>query len=104
MKAILKSLGAAAALALLAGVLFQVTQAGQPKAPPSPQALLQALAEAGKPGPEHNKLEPFVGQWTFTMMLLTDPNQPPAEMKGTVERNWIMHARFFHESPRGTCA
>jgi hypothetical protein len=104
MKMILKSFGAAAALALLLGVLFQVTHADEPKTPPNPEALLQALAEAGKPGADHKKLEPFVGQWTFTMKLWTDPNQAPAELKGTLERKWIMDGRFVQETARGACA
>jgi hypothetical protein len=104
MKMILKSLGAAAVLALLVGVLCQVTRADEPKAPPSPEAFFKALAEAGKPGPEHKKLEPFVGHWTFTMKLWTDPSQAPAELKGTIERKWIMDGRFVQESARAECA
>jgi hypothetical protein len=104
MRAIPKVVGAAAALALLLGVLVQLTQADEPKAPPSPDALLKALAEAGKPGAEHKKLEPFVGQWTFTLKLWTDPKQAPAELKGTIERKWIMDGRFVQETARGECA
>jgi hypothetical protein len=94
----------AVALALLWGIVFQVAQADEPKAPPSPEALLKALAEAGKPGAEHKKLQPFVGNWTFTMKLWTDPNQAPAELKGTIERKWIMDGRFVQETARGECA
>ena len=97
-------LACAAALALLCGVLLRVTQAGAQEKPPSPQELLKALAEAGKPGAEHKKLQPFVGQWTFTMKLWTDPNQPPAELKGKIERKWIMDGRFVQETARGECA
>jgi hypothetical protein len=104
MKAIPKWVGAAAALALLLGVLFHATRAGDPKTPPSPEALLKALAEAGKPGAEHKKLEPLVGTWTFTMRLWTDPKQPPAELKGALERKWIMDGRFVQETARGECA
>ena len=103
MKAIRSLASAAAALALL-GMLCQVAQAQDAKQPPSPEALLKALAEAGKPTAEHKKLEPFVGQWTFTMKFWTDPSQPPAELKGTIERKWIMDGRFVQETARGTCA
>ena len=103
MKTIARSVGSAAALALLLGVLVAVAQAEEPKTPPSPEALLKALAEAGKPGPEHQKLQPFVGHWTFTMKFWTDPSQPPAELKGTVERKWIMDGRFVQETVRGEC-
>lgn len=104
MKAILKTTCLGAALALVLTLLVGLTQAGGAKTPPSPEQLLQALAEAGKPGPEHKKLQPFVGNWTFTMKLWTDPSQPAAEMKGTTERKWIMDGRFVHETTRGECA
>jgi len=93
-----------AALALLGGVLLHVSQAGEPKTPPSPDELLKALADAGKPGAEHKKLQPLVGQWTFTMKLWTDPSQPPAELRGAIERKWIMDGRFIQETARGECA
>src|SRR5262245_50348361 len=104
MRTIGRSVCAAAALALLLGGLFPVARAGEPKTPPSPEALLKALAEAGKPGAEHKKLQPFVGRWAFTMKLWTDPSQPPAELKGTIERKWIMDGRFIQETARGECA
>jgi hypothetical protein len=104
MKAIPKLVGAAAALALLLGVLVQAARAEEPKTPPSPEALLKAIAEAGKPGAEHKKLEPLVGQWTFTLKFWTDASQPPAELKGTIERKWIMDGRFVQETARGECA
>jgi hypothetical protein len=104
MIAISKLVGTATASALLLGALFPVARAAEPKTPPSPEALLKALAEAGKPGPEHKKLEPFIGQWTFTMKLRTDPSQAPAEMKGTIERKWIMDGRFVQETARAECA
>ena len=104
MKPILRTMGMAAALALGLVVLANLSLAQDAKAPPSPEALLKALAEAGKPGVEHKKLEPFVGQWTFTMKLWTDPSQTPAELKGTIERKWIMGGRFVQETARGACA
>ena len=104
MKTIARFVLAAAALALLVGVLRHAAQADQPKTPPSAEALLKALAEAGKPGPEHMKLQPLVGQWTFTLRFWTDPSQPPAELHGTVDRKWIMDGRFIQETARGTCA
>jgi uncharacterized protein DUF1579 len=104
MKAILKTAGALAALVLLLAAFLPLVQADDAKTLPSPEALLKALAEAGKPGAEHKKLEPFVGNWTFTMKIWTDPSQPPAELKGTVERKWIMDGRFVQEALRGQCA
>ena len=104
MKPILRTMGMAAALALGLAVLANLSLAQDAKAPPSPEALLKALAEAGKPGVEHKKLEPFVGRWTFTMKLWTDPSQAPAELNGTIERKWIMDGRFVQETARAECA
>ncbi|OAI52009.1 hypothetical protein AYO44_16815 [Planctomycetaceae bacterium SCGC AG-212-F19] len=104
MRAFLKMAGMATVLALTLTLAVGTTQADGAKAPSTPEELLKALAEAGKPGPEHKKLEPFVGNWNFTMKVWTDPSQPPAELKGTVERKWIMDGRFVQESVRGACA
>src|SRR5262245_33025417 len=101
MKTISRSVYAVTALAVLCGAMVQMALADGQQQPPSPQELLKALAEAGKPGAEHKKLQPFVGQWTFTMKLWTDPSQPPAELKGTIDRKWIMEGRFIQETARG---
>jgi hypothetical protein len=88
-------------LVVAMAVLGGLASAEEAKAP-TPEALLKALAEAGKPGPEHKKLEPFVGDWAFTMKVWT-PGHEPAELKGTVERKWILGGRFVQETLRGEC-
>jgi hypothetical protein len=103
MRAILSAMGVTAALAMGLAVLGQRTAAQETKAPPSPAELMKALAEAGKPGPQHKKLQPFIGDWDLTVKLWTDPEQPPAEAKGTVERKWIMGGRFVQETSRVEC-
>jgi hypothetical protein len=82
-------------------VLSAPTWAQDAKGPPSPADVLKLLADAGKPGPEHQKLQPLVGDWTFTLKLWTDPSQSPAELKGTSERKWIMDGRFVQETVKG---
>jgi hypothetical protein len=103
MKAALTAMGMTAALALGLVVLTNLTLAQEAKAPPTPDALLKAMAEAGKPGAEHKKLQPFVGDWTLTVKLWTNPSQPPAEAKGTAERKWIMGGRFVQETVKVEC-
>jgi hypothetical protein len=93
---------AAAAIALL-GIFCRVTAAADSKTPVSPEAVLKAMGEAGQPGSEHKKLEPLVGDWTFTLKMWTDPSQPPAELTGTVNRKWIMGGRFVQETVNGQC-
>jgi hypothetical protein len=101
MRATLKAMGALAiVLAVLAG---QARAEEAKKAPPSPKDLLKALAEAGKPGAEHKKLQPFVGSWTFTLKMWTSPDQDPAVLKGTVESKWILGGRFVQQSVKGEC-
>lgn len=103
MKVIPKTMGAVAAVTLLLVVNVRAVRAADPNVPPSPEALLKALAESGKPGAEHKKLRPFVGRWNFTLKIWTDPNQSPAELTGTIERKWIMDGRFVQESVQGKC-
>jgi hypothetical protein len=103
MKATVTALALTVALAIGLTALTGRARAEEPKVPESPKALLKALEEAGKPGPEHKKLQPFVGDWTLTVKLWTNPSQPPAEAKGTVERKWIMGGRFVQESVKVEC-
>jgi Protein of unknown function (DUF1579) len=92
------------AMSLTVVLVPGLTWADDTARPPSPAAVFKALAEAGKPGPEHQKLQPFVGDWDFTLKLWTDPNQSPAELKGTISRKWIMDGRFVQETVKGECA
>jgi hypothetical protein len=98
-----RPLGMTAGAMLSLVVLVNLSVAEDTKAPPSPKELLKALEEAGKPGPEHKKLQPFVGDWNVTAKLWTDPSQPPAEAKGTVQRKWIMEGRFIQENAKIEC-
>lgn len=103
MRPIAKAMVMAMALTMVLLAQAGRTWAQDPKSLPSPHDLLKALAEAGKPGAEHQKLQPFVGDWTFTLKVWTDPSQPPAEVKGTVERKWILGGRFIQENVQGQC-
>jgi hypothetical protein len=101
MSRILKAMSLTMALALVMADLAGFSWGGDRNGFPSPDAYLQALAEAGKPGPEHQKLQPFIGDWAFTVRVWTDPSQPPAEATGTVERRWILGGRFIQEKFQG---
>lgn len=81
--------------------LCAVEPKASPAAAPSPAAVMQKMVEAGRPGPEHAKLQPLIGNWTFTLSMWTDPSQPPATVTGTVERKWVMGGRFVQENVRG---
>jgi Protein of unknown function (DUF1579) len=101
MKTRLSAICVSAMFALALVVTSVVGRSDDAKSPPSPNAVLKALAEAGKPGTEHKKLQPFVGDWDVTLRLWTDPSQPPAELKGSAERRWILGGRFVQETFKG---
>lgn len=78
-----------------------VTQADETKGSQNPESALNALAEATQPGPEHKKLDPLVGQWTYSGKMWFDPNQSPIEMNGSIKRQWILGGRFVEEFVTG---
>jgi Protein of unknown function (DUF1579) len=89
---------ASALLVLVPGAWTQEST----KRVPSPDEIMKAMAEAVKPGPEHKKLEPLVGSWSFTCKMWMDPTKAPMESKGTIERQWILGGRFVEEKVTGT--
>jgi hypothetical protein len=91
-----------AALALGLTVLGAFSWADDVKLPQSPDELMNAMAEVGKPGPDHAKLQPLVGSWTYTCKFWMDPSKPPLESKGTIERKWVLGGRFLEEKVAGT--
>jgi Protein of unknown function (DUF1579) len=99
MKSLLHAVCLTAALGLTG--IAQSALAADAKLPPSAGDALKALAEAGKPSAEHQKLQPLVGDWNLTLKMWTDASQPPAELHGTVQRKWIMGGRFVQETVKG---
>jgi hypothetical protein len=88
-------------MALVFTLAAGLSWAEDAKPPQSPEELAKAFAEAGQPGPEHAKLQPLVGSWTYTSRFWMDPDQPPVESKGTIERDWILGGRFLEERVTG---
>jgi len=103
MKSTLIAIALTAAVAFVLAFATCPAQADNAKSITTAGSLVAALAEAGKPGAEHRKLQPFVGDWTFTMKFWADPSQSPAEMTGTIHRKWIMGDRFVQETVSGQC-
>lgn len=99
MRATLSAMCACSALVL---TLLAAAAWADDKNPQSAQALVKAMEEAGKPGPEHTKLQPLAGNWTFTCKFWMDPSQPPLESTGTIERKWVLGGRFLEEKVSGT--
>src|SRR5207247_8219601 len=61
------------------------------------QTCALPISPADKPGADHKKLEPLVGNWTFTMKMWGEPGKPPQEGKGTAEEKWVVDGHFLQE-------
>jgi hypothetical protein len=93
----LKAIGGITALAIVFAAIPASVRAQEAGKAPSPEAIAKAMEEAAKPAPEHRKLEPLAGKWTYTSKFSMDPSQPPMESTGTIERHWILGKRFLEE-------
>lgn len=102
MRSRMKMLSRIAAPALALALLAGLSLAQDAKNPPSTAEIAKLMAEAGKPGPEHGKLEPLVGSWTYTARFWMEPGKPPMETQGTIERKWILGGRYLEEKVTGT--
>src|SRR5260370_9404752 len=61
---------------------------------PDEKAHMEAMMKAATPGEMHKKLEPFAGEWNYSMKMWMDPNKPPTDSKGTAETKWVMGGRY----------
>ena len=62
--------------------------------------------EMPKPGPEHQRLGAFVGNWTFEGEMKPGPMGPGGKITGTDRIEWLpgnffVHRRFEGKSPMG---
>src|SRR5438067_679566 len=90
------------ALVVALGLTATALLAADPPAKPDPKVMMEAMMRHGTPGPEHKRLEPLVGSWTFTGKMWMDPSAPPTEFTGTTERKWILDGRFVLDETTST--
>ncbi len=83
-------------------LVVSAVRAEEPAKAPSAEEVMKQMAAAGQPGPEHKRLEPFVGTGETTTNMFMVPSAQPLEMQATVEWEWIMGGRFVQEKVRGT--
>jgi hypothetical protein len=89
--------------ALLAAALLVTTAVADDKkvSPPDEKAVMEAMEKQATPGPEHKKLEPLVGEWTYTAEFWMAPGGPSMKMNGEAKRKWILDGRFIQEDVTG---
>lgn len=79
---------------LFAGFLFTEVLTAQQE-PPSAEAI--AIVKAMTPGSQHAFLAEQVGTWKATLLVWTDPSEPPIEGSGILERQMILGGRVLRE-------
>jgi hypothetical protein len=85
----------------LVALLVLATPALADDKKPDLAAMMAAWAKHATPGPEHKKLDPLVGSWTYTGKVWMDPAAPPEEFTGTTDRKWIFDGRFLQDDTTG---
>jgi len=49
------------------------------------------------PGPDHERLNALIGEWTTTIKQWTGPESEAVELTGTMTSRWILDGRFVEE-------
>jgi len=69
---------------------------------PDQEAMMKRWMEMASPGPGHEALKKFEGNWTTTTrMWMAGPDAPPSETKGTAEYKLILDGRYLLEETEG---
>ena len=67
----------------------------------SREEVLKKMQEAGRPGPAHQALESFVGNWKAEVTCWMDPNEPPNISHATARIGWTLDKHFIQEEFHG---
>ncbi|HTI69256.1 MAG TPA: DUF1579 domain-containing protein [Candidatus Limnocylindria bacterium] len=63
--------------------------------------LMKKVEAAGTPGPAHQALNAFVGEWKAEVKCWMEPDGPPNVSQGTSKTKWILNGRFLEEDFHG---
>lgn len=69
---------------------------------PDAAAMMEAYAQATKPGEHHKKLDPLVGEWRTTTRAWVAPGAEPIVTEGKARKSWDLDGRFLREELAGT--
>lgn len=62
---------------------------------PEMAAMMEAWEKAATPGPNHEFMASFAGDWTFITKYWMAPDSPPQESKGAMTSTSILGGRFM---------
>ena len=65
------------------------------------EEMMKKAEAAGKPGPGHQALEHYVGDWKAEVKCWMEPGSPPNVSQATAKVSWVMNGRFLEEDFRG---
>ena len=65
------------------------------------QEMMKKVEAAGTPGPGHQALQHFVGNWKAEVKCWHEPGGQPQVSHGTARASWILNGRFLEEEFRG---
>jgi len=68
---------------------------------PDKEEMMKRMQAAGAPGPGHQALEAFVGNWKAEVTCWMEPDGPPNKSQGTSKTQWIFGKRFLEEEFHG---
>lgn len=71
---------------------------------PQTQEMIKRAEEAGRPGPAHERLQPFVGEWTAKSWMWMKPGDQPQESSGASRFSWVLDGRFLQQNFSGDWA
>jgi hypothetical protein len=92
--AILTVVAVVAAGAFFAGTAVTKEEPAPAAPAPSPDDLMAKMMELGKPGPHHEHLKPFVGEWTAVAKSWHGPGEPNVS-EGHSSNQMILGGRFL---------
>lgn len=66
------------------------------------KAMMEMMAKYSTPGPEHKKLEAYVGTWDTSVKMWMEPGATPQESTGTAENSMILGGRYLQQKYEGS--
>ncbi len=88
-----------AAVASLVAVVAHAADA--PKPSPEQAAMMEKMTKAMTPGPQHEMLKKWAGEWNAKVTLQMDPSQPPQVEESTSTLTMLMDGRYCQEVTSG---
>src|SRR5438270_13949815 len=77
------------------------SNSGSSKPAAEKEEMMKKVQAAGMPGPGHQALDAFEGNWKAEVTCWMEPDGPPNKSQGTSKTEWIFGKRFLEEEFHG---